>query len=58
MTDKLSMDGVFHFDAPGTLEPPGPIGRVVRVLVGIALANFLYQWLFILNTSDLDQTMV
>ena len=58
MTDKLSMDGVFRFDAPGTLESPGAIGRVVRVLSGLVLAFFIYQWLFILDRGDLDQPVV
>jgi hypothetical protein len=58
MSDKLSMEGVFRFDDPGTLPPPGPIGRTVRLLIGLALADFVYQWLFAVDRSDLTEPMV
>ena len=35
MKDQLAMKGTFRFDAPGTLERPGPIGRLVRLAMGI-----------------------
>lgn len=58
MTDKLSMDGVFRFDEPGTLPPPGPIGRLVRLVLGVVLAQFVYQWLFLSDHTDLTNLMV
>ena len=35
MKDQLAMESTFRFDAPGTLERPGPIGRLVRLAMGI-----------------------
>lgn len=35
MAGKLSMRDTFRFDRPGTLLKPGPIGRFVRLLLGV-----------------------
>lgn len=34
MASKLAMKETFRFDEPGTLENPGPIGRIVRLVLG------------------------
>ncbi len=42
MKEKLvEMKDVFHFDEPGTLPPPGPIGRLVRLAWGLGLGVLL-----------------
>ncbi len=33
MSSRLSLEETFHFDKPGTLDKPGPIGRVVRLSI-------------------------
>ena len=35
MRSPLAMKGTFRFDAPGTLERPGPMGRLVRLAMGM-----------------------
>ncbi|MDX1570229.1 MAG: hypothetical protein R3200_07070 [Xanthomonadales bacterium] len=37
------MNETFHFDEPGTLVKPGPIGRLVRLLFGILCLSLVWQ---------------
>jgi hypothetical protein len=36
----------FEFKTPGTLEAPGPMGRLLRLGIGVLLAWLIYQWIF------------
>ncbi len=54
MKEKLvEMKDVFHFDEPGTLPPPGPIGRLVRLAWGLGLGVLLVGYL--LYPADLSE---
>ena len=57
-TDKKSLSDVFHFDQEGTLPPPGPIGRVVRLVLGLIIAKFIYDWIAYIDISDIDNPVV
>ena len=57
-TDKKSLSDVFHFDQEGTLPPPGPIGRVVRLVLGLIIAKFIYDWIVYIDLSDFDNPFV
>jgi hypothetical protein len=35
LNNKLEMSDTFRFDHPGTLQRPGPIGRIVRLAFGV-----------------------
>lgn len=48
MTSKDSGD-TFHFSDQGTLDGPGPIGRLVRLAVGAACLWLVYELLFHAN---------
>ena len=52
MADRPPFEEVFHFDAEGTLPPPGPVGRLVRLLVGVVVLNFVYEWLVYIDSSS------
>lgn len=52
MADKKSLEEVFHFDMEGTLPPPGPIGRLVRLVLGLLIATFIYDWVQRIDSSD------
>lgn len=43
MKDQLAMKDTFHFDAPGSLGRPGPIGRLVRLSLGVLLALLVWS---------------
>ena len=53
MSDKLTMNETFRFDAPGTLEKPGPIGRLVRLGSGVLCLWLVWQLAVDSNTSTL-----
>ncbi len=46
------MEEVFHFDREGTLLPPGPLGRLLRLALGVLIAKFIIDWLTIIDSSD------
>ncbi len=59
MNEKLvDMKDVFHFDEAGTLPPPGPIGRLVRLAAGLGLGYIVWDLLFIADSSDLQNPPV
>ena len=58
MAERRPLEEVFHFDKEGTLPPPGPIGRVVRLLLGIVILKFVYDWLFYLDSSDYNEPFI
>jgi hypothetical protein len=43
MSGKLAMKDTFRFDQPGTLEPPGWIGRTVRLALGALCLWLMWQ---------------
>jgi hypothetical protein len=43
----------YKFDKPGTLRPPGPIGRLVRLGLGMLLMWLVYQLVFRSGAEDL-----
>ncbi|NNE06708.1 MAG: hypothetical protein HKN15_13385 [Xanthomonadales bacterium] len=49
---RASLREVFHFDAQGTLPKPGPIGRFVRLALGVLIAKFIYDWFVFIDSSD------
>lgn len=58
MAEKKPLNEVFHFDEEGTLHPPGPIGRIVRLAVGLLLAKLVFDWLTLIDSSDYDQPFI
>ena len=58
MTDRKSLQDVFQFDQEGTLLPPGPVGRLVRLVLGLLILKFIYDWRFIIDSSDYDQPFI
>ncbi len=52
MNARKPLEEVFHFDEEGTLPPPGPLGRLVRLLLGGLVLKLIYDWLFIIDNSD------
>jgi hypothetical protein len=52
VVDRKPLEEVFHFDDEGTLSPPGPLGRLVRLLLGILILKFIIDWLTIIDSSD------
>ena len=52
MAKQKTLEEVFHFDKEGTLLPPGPIGRLVRLFMGLIILKFIYDWLTIIDSSD------
>lgn len=53
--ELVEMKDVFHFDEAGTLPPPGPIGRLVRLAAGLGLGFLVWDLLFVADSSDLQQ---
>ena len=49
---------LFRFDAPGTLKKPGPVGRMVRLLLGGFLLWNCYLFLTLVGPEHLDNTTV
>lgn len=43
MAGKLAMKDVFRFDRAGSLERPGPMGRTVRLVLGLACLWVVWQ---------------
>lgn len=58
MTEKKSLEDVFHFEEEGALIPPGPIGRLVRLALGLLIAKFVYDWVTIIDISDFDNPFI
>ena len=52
MAERKSLEDVFHFNKEGTLPRPGPIGRAVRLVLGIVIIKFVYDWLVWVDSSD------
>ena len=52
MTERKPLEKVFHFDDEGTLPTPGLVGRLVRLLLGVIIAKFIYDWLIFIDSSD------
>ena len=52
MAERKPLSDVFHFDNEGTLTPPGPIGRIIRLLLGLVIMKFVYDWLVWVDSSD------
>ncbi len=57
-SDKNSLRDVFHFDTEGTLPIPGPIGRFVRLALGVLIAKFIYDWFVIIDSSDFGNPFI
>lgn len=57
-TGREPLREVFHFDTEGTLPLPGPIGRLVRMALGLLIAKFIYDWLTIIDSSDYLQPFI
>ncbi len=57
MSDKTALKDVFHFDSAGTLERPGPIGRLVRLFSGIVLGWMVYQIATVADVNGLTNPM-
>ncbi len=53
MSDKLAMKETFRFAEPGTLTKPGPIGRIVRLSLGVLCIWLVVQLVMHSNTRDL-----
>ncbi len=53
MGSRLTLSGTFRFDAPGTLERPGPIGRLVRLALGTLMVWMAWQTALHSNSTDL-----
>lgn len=58
MNEKNSLKDVFQFDEEGTLPPPGPIGRLVRLALGLVIAKFIYDWFAYIDISDFDNPFI
>ena len=43
MGDKLAMKDTFRFDKPYTIEKPGPLGRLVRLILGALCLWLVWQ---------------
>lgn len=52
MQGKVALKDKFHFDEPGTLPTPGPIGRVVRL--GFGCASLWLVWLLATRSDTRD----
>ncbi len=55
MKDQLAMKDTFRFAAAGSLQRPGPIGRLVRLAMGVFLAWIVWQLAFRYGVSGLTQ---
>lgn len=53
MSGKLAMKDTFRFDEPGTIRKPGPIGRVVRLILGALCLWLVWQLATQSDTADL-----
>ena len=58
MSERKPLKDIFHFDEEGTLPRPGPIGRLVRLLMGLLIASFVYDWLTIIDSSDFGNPFI
>lgn len=58
MAEKKALDDVFRFEKEGSLPSPGPIGRLVRLALGVVIAKFIYDWLIIIDSSDYTQPFI
>ncbi len=58
MTERKSLEEVFHFDQQGTLPPPGPLGRLLRLVLGVLILKFIVDWLTIIDSSDFNQPFI
>ncbi len=58
MAERKPLEDIFQFDKEGTLPPPGPMGRAVRLVLGIVILKFIGDWLFIIDSSDYTQPFI
>ena len=58
MAQKKTLAEVFHFEEEGSLPSPGPVGRIVRFLLGILILKLVYEWLFIIDSSGYTQPFI
>ena len=58
MASRKPLSEVFHFDEEGTLPPPGPIGRLVRLSMGAIIMKFIYDWFVWIDSSDFDNPFI
>lgn len=58
MPTGTPFDDVFHFDKQGTLAPPGPVGRLLRLVMGLLISKLIYDWIVIIDSSDYGQPFV
>ena len=58
MSERKTLEEVFHFDQEGTLTPPGPIGRWVRLALGVLIVKFIYDWLTFIDVSDIANPFI
>lgn len=58
MAEKKSLEDIIHFDQEGTLVAPGPIGRLVRLVLGLLIAKFIYDWVTIIDITDFDNPFI
>lgn len=53
----MSDDTVTNFQNQGSLNPPGPIGKIVRIVLGLACLYYIWQlvnlWAFWINAEKL-----
>jgi hypothetical protein len=53
MSEGTQDEGRYRFDQPGTLVRPGPMGRLIRLLLGLVCIQFTYEWLLVFDFTDL-----
>lgn len=58
MSDRKPLEAVFHFEEKGTIPPPGPLGRLVRLSVGFIIMKLIYDWLVVIDSSDYQNPFV
>jgi hypothetical protein len=58
MVERKPLKDVFRFDKQGTLPPPGPLGRLLRLALGILILKLVYDWLFTIDSGDYAQPFI
>lgn len=58
MAGKFTMKDTFRFDQPGTLVKPGPVGRIVRLVLGALCLGLVWQLALHTDVADLRNPSV